>query len=115
MLEAETEPLSMGAWLDDLIWSPSQCYYFLQYRGVNYILYLHWRWRDPWQAYVIRNVTSLDAMNQDPAVWSGDVFAMYEVRFSAKELELAKEKIISLFYEYDGQFPELRILLQDLA
>jgi hypothetical protein len=64
---------------------------------------------------VIRNAAGMEAMNQDPAVWSGDVFEMFEIRYSARELEQAKEKIISLFYEYDGQFPELRILLQDLA
>jgi hypothetical protein len=114
-LEAERELLSVGEWLDDLTWSPSQCYYFLQHQGVDYILYLHWRWKDPWQAYVIRNVASLDAMNQDPAVWSGNVFEMYEVRYSAKELDLAKERIVSLFFEFNGQFPELRDLLQQTS
>ena len=97
--------------MDDLTWSPSQCYSYLQHKGVDFILYLHWRWKNPWQAYVIRNVASLHAMNQDPAVWSGDVFEMYEVQYSAEELDLAKYKILSLFYEFDGQFPELRELL----
>jgi hypothetical protein len=114
-LEFETERLSVGEWLDDLTWSPSQCYYFLQYQGVDYILYLHWRWKDPWQAYVIRNAAGMDAMNQDPAIWSGDVFEMYEVRYSTKELKRAKEKILSLFYEFDGQFPELRLQLEQRA
>ena len=111
-LEDERERLSVGEWLDDLTWSPSQCYFYLQHQGMDFILYLHWRWKNPWHAYVIRNVASLDAMNQEPAVWSGDVFEMYEVQYSAEELDLAKDKIISLFYEFDGQFPELRLQLQ---
>jgi hypothetical protein len=111
-LEDERKLLSVGEWLDDLTWSPSQCYYFLQYRGVAYILYLHWRWKDPWQAYVIRDAASLDAMNQDPAVWSGDIFEMNNVWCSAEQLKQAKEEIIRLFYDNDGEFPELRTLLQ---
>jgi hypothetical protein len=114
-LEAEPELLSVGEWFDDLTWSPSQCYYYLQHEGVDFILFLYWRRNDPWQAYVVRNVASMNTMNQDPAVWSGNVFEMYEIRYSAQELERAKEEIVHLFYDNDGQFPELRTLLQEIA
>ena len=114
-LELETELRSDGEWVDELNWSPSQCYYHLTHRDVDYILYLRWRWKDPWQGYVIRNVSSVDDVNEDPAVWSGDVFEMNHTHYSAGELELAKEKIISLFYKFDGQFTELRTILEQMA
>jgi len=108
----DTEPLPMGEWFYELTWYQSQRYYHIQHKGVDYILYLRGRWKDYWQAYVIRNADRLAAINKDPAVWSADVFKMHHIRCNAEELELAKDKIISLFYEFNGQFPELRTILQ---
>ena len=113
-LEDETKPLSVGEWFDELTWSPSQCYYYLQHHGVDYILYLRWRWNDPWQAYVVKNAASLSSMNTGNSVWSGDVFELHHVHLKNVELNLAKEKILSLFHEFDGNFTQLR-LLQQLA
>jgi hypothetical protein len=113
ILEDETETLTQGEWFDDLDWSPSQCYYHLQHDGVDYILYLRWRWTNPWQAYVVRNTARIDAMNEDEVIWSGDVFEVHHVYYDDVELDLAKNKIISLFYEFDGHFPELREILQE--
>ena len=114
LLEDETEPLSVGEWFDELTWSPSQCYYHLQHHGLDSILYLRWRWTDPWQAYVIKNAASLSDMNNGEAVWSGDVFELHNVYLKDVELELAKDKIISLFYEFDGSFTPLRLLLPNM-
>lgn len=104
------EPLPVEQWFDELIWSPSQCYYRIQYHGIDYILYLRWRWMDPWQAYVIKNADCLASMNNGQAVWSGDVFELHDVQYRDLELELAKNKIISLFHEFDGNFTQLRHL-----
>src|SRR6185503_11899298 len=112
--EDETEPLPIGEWLDELIWTPSQCYFHIQHQGVDYILYLRWRWTNPWQAYVIKNAASLSSMNTGNSVWSGDVFELHRVHLKNVELNLAKEKILSLFHEFDGNFTQLR-LLQQLA
>ena len=114
LLEGETESLSVGEWFDELTWSPSQCYYHLQHRGVDSILYLRWRWTDPWQAYVVKNAASLSSMNKGQVVWSGDVFELHDVHLTNAELERAKEKIIDLFYEFEGNFTELRLLLQNM-
>ena len=108
--EDETDPLPDGEWFDELIWSPSQCYYHLQHHGTDYILYLRWRWTNPLQAYVIKNAASLGSMNNGQAVWSGDVFELHYVQYKDIELEQAKDKIISLFYEFDGNFTQLRLL-----
>lgn len=113
-LEDETEPLPLGEWFDELIWCPSQCYYRLQHNGLDYILYLRWRWNDPWQAYVVKDAASLDSMNNGQAVWSGDVFEIHHVHFKDMELEQAKDRLIKLFYEFDGNFTQLRLLLPNM-
>jgi len=110
--EDETELLPVGEWFDELTWSPSQCYCRIQYNGVDYILYLRWRWTDPWQAYVIKNADNLASMNNGRAVWSGDVFELHQFQYRDAELELAKDKLLSLFYEVDGDFSQLRLLQQ---
>ena len=110
----DTEPLPPGEWFYELTWYLSQRYYYIQHNGVDYILYLRGRWRDFWQAYVIRNADSLAAINEDPAVWSVDIFKMHQIRYNAEELERAKDRIIRLFDEFEGEFPELKQSLKNL-
>jgi hypothetical protein len=85
-----------------------------QHDDVDYILYLRGRWKDVWQAYVIRNAVSLATMNENPAVWSVDVFKLNGIRCQAEQLELAKEILISMFFEFDGEFPELKQSLRNV-
>lgn len=107
--EDEMEPLPVKEWFDELIWCPSQCYYRIQYHGIDYILYLRWRWADPWQAYVIKNADSLASMNNGQAVWSFDIFEIQHMEYRDVELKQAKQSIIRLFHEYDGNFIQLRL------
>jgi len=109
----DTQPLPTGEWFYELTWYLSQRYYHVQHNEVDYILYLRGRWKDFWQAYVIRNAGNLAALNKDPAVWSVDIFRLHQIRYPAEELERAKDGIIRLFYEFDGEFPELKQLLKD--
>jgi len=102
----EAESLPMKEWFYELIWCPSQCYYHLQHTGTDYILYLRWRWENPWQAQVVKNAASLNEMNKDGAIWSEDIFELHNIQYTDNELELAKEKIISLFYEFNSDFPQ---------
>jgi hypothetical protein len=106
----DTEPLPIGKWLDELTGTPSQCYCHIQHKGVDYILYLRWRWTDPWQAYVIKNADSLSSMNNGQAVWSFDIFEIQHIEYRDMELKQAKEAMLRLFYEYDGNFIQLRLL-----
>ncbi len=108
--EDETEPLPVGKWLDELTGSLSQCYCHIQHKGVDYILYLRWRWIDPWQAYVIKNADSLSSMNNGQAIWSFDIFEIRHLEYRDAELKQAKETMIRLFHEYDGNFIQLRLL-----
>ena len=104
-----TEILPVGEWFDELTWSPSQCYYHLQHKEVDYILYLRWRWTDPWQAYVVKNAASLAAMNRVDVDWSADVFELHQIQFQDIDLEPAKNRFIQLFNEFDGNFTQLRV------
>jgi len=107
--EDEMEPLPLGEWFDEIIGSPSQCYCHIQHQGVDYILYLRWRWTDPWQAYVIKNADSLTSMNNGQAVWSCDIFEIQQLEYRDVELWQAKETMIDMFREYDGNFIQLRL------
>lgn len=40
-------------WDDDLIWHPSQCYKKIEVDGNHYVIYLRWRWDDPWTAELV--------------------------------------------------------------
>ncbi len=59
-LERQWAELKLGTkiqWEDDLIWCPSQCYASVAYGSVHYVLYLRWRWDDPWQGHLITHDT----------------------------------------------------------
>jgi hypothetical protein len=53
-------------------------------------------------------------MNRVDVVWSGDVFESHQVQYNDVELERAKDKILSLFYELDGNFTRLPLLQQSI-
>jgi hypothetical protein len=53
-------------------------------------------------------------MNNGQAVWSGDVFERYHIRYKDIELDLAKAEITRLFYEFKGTFTQLRLLLPNM-
>ena len=102
----ETKNLPLEQWFDELIGCPSQCYHHIQRNGIDYILYLRWRWEDPWQAEVVKNAASLEAMHGNEAIWSEDVFLLNNVAFREEELDLAKAKLIDLFRQKNGKFPK---------
>jgi len=108
----ETKNLPLEQCFDELIWCPSQCYYHIQGNGKDYILYLRWRWEDPWQAEVVKNAASLGAMHGNEAVWYEDVFLLNHIAFREEELDLAKAKLIDLFHQNNGEFSQAAITMQ---
>jgi hypothetical protein len=112
--ENKSEPLPIRKWFYELIWCPSQCYYHVQHNGIDYILYLRWRWENPWQAHVVKNAAILDEIHKDDAIWSENIFGLNHVQFRDDQIELAEEKIISLSYEFNGDFPQ-RVLPKQRA
>jgi hypothetical protein len=81
-------------WFDDLIWCPSQCYGHLHWQGVDYILYLRWRWDDPWQGHIVKNARDSHSMHLAEAVWSEDLFEEWGLFFRDEELEQAKVALV---------------------
>lgn len=43
-------------WIENLIWCPSQCYYYFINPEDNqrHCIYLRWRYRDPWTSELVR-------------------------------------------------------------
>lgn len=41
-------------WKDSMIWCPSQCEMRVSYNEDNYVIYLRWRWSNPWTARIIK-------------------------------------------------------------
>lgn len=92
--------MPIGEWFDDMIWCPSQCYCRVQRGGKDYILYLRWRWDDPWQAHIVKNAASLADMHIENAEWSEDLFEKGGIYFKDDEVEQAKTKLLELFEGY---------------
>jgi hypothetical protein len=66
---------------------------------VHYVLYLRWRWDDPWQGHIITNAhTSMD-VSEEQAEWSEDLFEQRGLFFRDEELEQAKAALLKIFLE----------------
>lgn len=57
-------------WEDHDSRCPSQSYCFVERDGVPCCLYLRWRWDDPWQLHIIRNIP--DKLHVHEGDWSDD-------------------------------------------
>lgn len=85
--------LPYQTWRNDLICCPSQCYYWTRDKnGVDCILYMRWRWDDPWQGHIIRNAKRID---DDWKEWSKDILAEFD--FEHDSYEDAQNKLAELF------------------
>src|SRR5262245_10276545 len=86
-------------WEDDLIWCPSQCYAPVAYAGEHYVLYLHWRWDDPWQGHIITHARTSRDVGKEHTEWSEDVFEQRGLFFRDEELDQAKAALLKIFLE----------------
>jgi hypothetical protein len=101
-LERQWAELELGTeieWEDDLIWCPSQRYAPITYNSAHYVLYLRWRWDDPWQGHIIMHARTSDDVSSQQAEWSADVFEMQGVFFRDEELAQAKAALLKIFLE----------------
>lgn len=48
------EDKQFNSWYDDLIWCPSQCYYYFKHESEMYCICLRWRHQNPWTAEIIK-------------------------------------------------------------
>lgn len=61
--------IEFNKWYEDLIWCPSQCYYYFMDGKVLKCIYLRWRYDDPWTVDLI-TFPSLDP-DWNNAKWEG--------------------------------------------
>lgn len=90
--------MELRTWEDDLIWCPSQCYYYFETEsGKKFCIYLRWRWSDPWTAELIqfKNDWSWD---NDNTSWTP---LETEKEYADSELDQLKiavmKKVVKLF------------------
>ena len=94
-----SKELPLGKWKCDLLWCPSQCYRRVRADDeTNCVLYLRWRWSDPWQAHVIVNASS-ERFGPN-AVWTVDLFEYFGLHYPDHQLEPAKKELLRLWDEY---------------
>lgn len=92
------KPLPIDVWRDELLGCPSQCYYHTQKDGSDYVLYLRWRWEDPWQGHIFTDAKSeFDVFNGE-IEQSPDLFEENKYFFGADQLDEAKAAIIEFFH-----------------
>ena len=59
----------LNKWYDDLIWCPSQCYYYFMHEGDMYCIYLRWRHDDPWTVEIIKCADGDFDLNYETCIW----------------------------------------------
>ena len=84
-------------WDDDLIWCPSQCYYYFESGiGNKYCIYLRWRWSDPWTASLVKFLDN--DWNWNKTKWTDIDLDKEYCDIELDELKVAvMKKIIELF------------------
>lgn len=79
-------------WEDSLLYCPSQCELKIKAYGRNYILYLRWRWDDPWTADLI----PVDNQFSDDSKFSNDWVELNIPYFTNEQLNECKEAAIKV-------------------
>lgn len=81
----------LNKWYDELVWCPSQCYYYFMRDGDMYCIYLRWRHQDPWTADIIKCADGDFYINNQAATWKSIEIPF----FKDSELDKLKEYIKS--------------------
>lgn len=90
------DEMEMDKWYCSMIWCPSQCYMHVKDDDeISYILYLRWRWDNPWQAHIVKSAHNEASM--DSAKWSTDLFRQENLFFTDEQTEEAKTALLSIW------------------
>ncbi len=95
------DELPVGEWRCSMLGCPSQCYRREQRNDIDYILYLRWRYEDPWQAHIVKNAWGEDSMMVAGAIWSDDVFEQRNLFFGDAMVEEAKAALLEVWQEWE--------------
>lgn len=95
------DPLPLGRWRRSLLWCPSQCYLHIRRESVDYVLYLRWRYGNPWHGYIIANAQGESTMTaRSRAVWSGDLLNENGQFYRSDQMTQAEQAMEKLFEKY---------------
>ena len=104
----------LNKWYDDLIWCPSQCYYYFMHDGDMYCIYLRWRHDDPWTAEIIKCADSDFDLIYETCIWKYIKVPF----FKDEELDNLKEYIMTHLNIIMALWPhyerEVSLKLEDL-
>ena len=111
----------LNKWYDDLMWCPSQCYYYFMHEGDLYCIYLRWRHDDPWTAEIIKCADGDFDLNYETCIWKYIKVPF----FKDDELDKLKEYIMTrlniimtLWPHYEREvslkLEDLKMLPQDI-
>ena len=101
----------LNKWYDDLIWCPSQCYYYFMHRDDMFCIYLRWRHQDPWTAEIIKCAKSNFDLNYQTSIWKFikiPYFEDYELE-KLKEYIMSRLEIITALWPHCENHISLRI------
>lgn len=107
----KSEDKQFNTWYDDLIWCPSQCYYYFMHDGEMFCIYLRWRHQDPWTAEIIKCANGDFDLHPDTSTWKFikiPYFEDYELE-KLKEFIMARLDIILTLWPHCEQNISLRI------
>jgi hypothetical protein len=86
-------------WDVDFSMCPSQshCFKHIKQGGVDFMLYLRWRWEDPWEGYIIKNVANRSEIYNGE--WSDDKLDLFGFKHNEyKDAQIALETMHKIIY-----------------
>ena len=83
----------LGYWIEDLIWCPSQCYYYFldPISSQGYCIYLRWRHSDPWTAELIKCTSDWEFIYDEP--WE---YIELKRDYSSNEYRSLEKKVLKV-------------------
>ena len=100
-------------WLEYITYFPSQLYRRFNLRGIEYTVYLRWRYDDPWQCMIAEglspNKTKIIRLHDKvkPKYWSDDLFLENHDWFGSGEYKKAEKRAEEIAVEWaESEFME---------
>ena len=92
----------VSGWKDDLIFCPSQCYLNIEFKNKFFVIYLRWRYQDPWTCCLIE--TRDNKFNLYDSEFNGIDMPMQIDYFEDKQIIEMKENAIKIVKSYLNRF-----------
>lgn len=107
----EMKEKEQNRWYDELIWCPSQCYYYFMHGDEMFCVYLRWRHQDPWTVEVIKCENGDMSLDTNTSTWKAVCVPYFDDTelTKLKEYVLARLNIIMALWPHCEHHISLRI------